>query len=96
MSAPPPTPPPAGSAPRCPLCDSLDLAHYAAAWGDIPPETVGFIGCRHCHAWWQVMSVGTPETIFTPDGWRVVAHGVGTYGSARERSQVTIYSTENM
>ena len=40
--------------------------------------------------------VETPETIFTPDGWRVVAHGVGTYGSARERSQVTIYSTENM
>ena len=76
---------PAGDAPECPLCRSSDLAHYAMAWGDIPPGTRGFIGCRRCLAWWSVESVGAAVTIFTRGAWRIVEHGVGHYASAEER-----------
>jgi hypothetical protein len=70
----------------CPACGSDNLAHYVLHWAyPVPKGTEGFIGCRSCLAWWDVIATWEAVAIFEPHAWQVTSWGQGTFANRQQK-----------
>jgi hypothetical protein len=76
----------------CGKCGSTNLAHFTDWYsGTIPAGIEGFIGCRDCQYWEQLLSIADAESELDAVHWTVLAAGQGSYRGSEEREKTITY-----